>query len=404
MSEISQHQQAHVAMLHDLYRAILNRENAAETIRSYDSMIQMVTPSDVVVFVHELVMMNTDMDAVRMGINKLLNVTYKALLNYPYVAPADESYFDLCIRNNRAMVKITESIRPVLIQFNKNTGDRALRNELASLFKQLLPFMNYYVIKENILFPMIESEVAEFKCISVMWSFHDQIRRDLNDLVEFLDSGKEVDLKQVNRWAGDLFFNTYAVKFREERILFPVLEQKIEPHKIEHLWNESVEMGFPYYNPPKKVTHFASERPTSPEHSDLKLHDLKTGLLTIEQLVLIFNHLPVDLTYVDEHNKVRFFSTPPHRIFPRTVAIIGRDLNNCHPHESVHVVEKIVESFRDGSRDKADFWINMRGKKILIQYFAVRDDDGNYRGVLEASQEISAIQALEGERRILDWD
>lgn len=385
-------------MLHALYEAITTRTKAAETIRGYDAMIQMVTPSDIVVFVHELVQRTSDMEAMRMGINKLLNVTYKALSAFPYHAPAEGTYFNVCIRNNAAMVKIMESIRPVLIHFNKNTEDEVLRGELSALWKQLCPFMQYYVIKENVLFPMVEKEIEAFKCISVMWSFHDQIRRDLDAIITFLDSKEQVDLKQINRWAGDLFFNLYAVKFREERILFPVLEQKIEPPLIENLWNESVELGFPYYNPDKKEERIEQVAIES------ELYDLKTGLLTIEQIVLIFKHLPVDLTYVDENNKVRFFSTPPHRIFPRTVAIIGRDVNNCHPHESVHVVEKIVESFRNGSRDKADFWINMRGKKILIQYFAVRDDEGTYRGVLEASQEISAIQALEGEQRILDWE
>lgn len=400
MSEISLHQQAHVAMLHDLYDAITSRTRAAETIRAYDPMIQLVTPSDIVVFVHQLVERTADMDAMRMGINKLLNVTYKALSTYPYEAPVEGSYLNLCIRNNKTMITIMESIRPVLIQFNKNTADESLRRELTDQWRKLVPFMQYYVIKENVLFPMIEGELEEFKCISVMWSFHDQIRRDLNNLIAYLESEEAIDLKKLNRWAGDLFFNLYAVRFREERILFPVIEQKIIPEKIEALWNESVELGFPYYNPPAKETTAVDKN----ELVNAELHDLKTGMLTIEQLILIFRHLPVDLTYVDEHNKVRFFSTPPHRIFPRTVAIIGRDVNNCHPHESVHVVEKIVESFRDGSRDKADFWISMRGKKILIQYFAVRDDEGKYRGVLEASQEISAIQALEGEKRILDWE
>lgn len=398
MSEISLHHQVHVAMLHELYNAITNRTNAAETIRRNDSMIQLVTPSDIVVFVHELVQRATDMEAVRMGINKLLNVTYKALSNYPYHEPARDSYFNVCIRNNRAMVKIMERIRPVLMLLNKNTEDREIRSKLASLWKELLPFMQYYVIKENVLFPMIEKEVEAFKCISVMWSFHDQIRRDLDLLISFLESDQAVDLKRMNRWAGDLFFNLYAVKFREERILFPVLELQIDPDKIEGLWNESVELGFPYYNPEKKDS--IEQRVELPS----ELIDLKTGLLSVEQLILIFKHLPVDLTFVDENNKVCFFSTSPRRIFPRTVAIIGRDVNNCHPHESVHVVEKIVASFRDGSRDKADFWISMRGKKVLIQYFAVRDDDGRYRGVLEASQEISEIQALEGEKRILDWE
>lgn len=399
MSEISLHQQAHVAMLHELYTAITTRIKAAETIRAYDPMIQAVTPTDIVVFVHELVQRTSDMEAIRTGINKLLNVTYKALSNYPYHAPEADSYFDLCIRNNNSMVKIMERIRPVLIRFNKDTSDKAVRTELLNLWKEIRPFMNYYIIKENVLFPMVEQEVEAFKCISVMWSFHDQIRKDLEAIITFLESDREADLKQLNRWAGDLFFNLYAVKFREERILFPVLEQKIDPAKIEGLWNESVELGFPYVNPEKKP-----ETEIKPVNQLSELHDLKTGLLTIEQLILIFSHLPVDLTYVDEFNKVRFFSTPPHRIFPRTVAIIGRDVNNCHPHESVHVVEKIVESFRNGSRDKADFWITVRGKKILIQYFAVRDEQGKYRGVLEASQEITEIQALQGEKRILDWE
>lgn len=133
--------------------------------------------------------------------------------------------------------------------------------------------------------------------------------------------------------------------------------------------------------------------------------DLRSGQLTAEQIVLVFNHLPVDITYVDENDTVRFFSTPKHRIFHRTNAVIGRDVHNCHPKESVHVVEQIVETFRNGDKDSASFWINMRsGQRVLIQYFAVRDDENNYRGVIEVSQIINEIQELTGERRILDWE
>ncbi|MDO8897206.1 MAG: PAS domain-containing protein, partial [Bacteroidales bacterium] len=131
--------------------------------------------------------------------------------------------------------------------------------------------------------------------------------------------------------------------------------------------------------------------------------NLDTGALSADQIILLFNHLPVDITFVDEKNKVRYFSTPPKRIFPRSKAIIGRDVHNCHPPESVHVVEQIVESFRSGKKNVASFWINMKGEKILIQYFALRDKDGNYKGVIEVSQEISHIQSLQGEQRLLDW-
>ena len=117
----------------------------------------------------------------------------------------------------------------------------------------------------------------------------------------------------------------------------------------------------------------------------------------------MLNHLPVDITYVDEYNKVKYFSSPKKRIFPRTNAIIGRDVKNCHPPESVHIVEQIVKAFREGKKDKADFWIKMKDEFILIQYFAIRDESGSYKGVIEVSQEVSEIKALEGERRLLDW-
>jgi len=126
--------------------------------------------------------------------------------------------------------------------------------------------------------------------------------------------------------------------------------------------------------------------------------------MTPEQIAMVFNHLPVDLTYVDENDKVVFYSTPKHRIFPRTNAVIGRAVSNCHPPESVHIVERIVDAFRSGEREEASFWIQMRNDFVLIKYFAVRDAKGNYRGVLEVSQEVSDIRQLEGEQRLLDWE
>lgn len=400
MSEFTKHQAERVAGLHLLYQAITQKNKAFETIKSNEDLISRIVPGDIVIFVHELVNSGADMEEMKSGINKLLNVTYKTISNYAYHPPKKDSYLFVCQQNNLQMVKRIEQLRPVLIALNKDLENKQLRSDFVPMWKDLEIFMQYYVIKENIIFPMIEKLIPEFKCISVMWSFHDDIRRNIKEIIAHLEADAPIDLKRMNRLAGDIFFNIYAVKFREERLLFPFMEDNIAPEIIDELWNESVDMGFPYYQPEKKEI-------VKSEKLDVKdndLLDLKTGLLTLEQLILIFNHIPVDLTYVDENNEVKFYSTPPHRIFPRTNAVIGRDVKNCHPHESVHVVQKIVQSFRDGSRDHADFWINMRGKKILIQYFAVRDENGKYRGVLEASQEISGIQALQGEQRILDWE
>ena len=205
-------------------------------------------------------------------------------------------------------------------------------------------------------------------------------------------------MKKINRLVGDLFFAVYAIKFREERILFPVISDIIPENELHRLIGESLEIGFPFIQP----EIFSGEKP-EPEIEIQGEVNLNTGYLSAEQIRLIFNHLPVDITYVDENNKVKFFSTPEKRIFRRTNSIIGRDVKNCHPHESVHVVEQIVEAFRKDEKDKASFWIPMKDEFVLIQYFAVRDEKGNYRGVVEVSQEITEIRNIQGEKRLLDW-
>lgn len=130
---------------------------------------------------------------------------------------------------------------------------------------------------------------------------------------------------------------------------------------------------------------------------------LKTGVLTAEQIDLLLTNLPVDVTFVDENDKVRYFSQGKERIFTRTAAIIGRDVHNCHPPQSVHVVQKIIDDFKAGKRDVAEFWLQMGSAFIHIRYFALRDDAGAYKGVIEVSQNVTDIRALEGEKRLLDW-
>jgi DUF438 domain-containing protein len=188
-----------------------------------------------------------------------------------------------------------------------------------------------------------------------------------------------------------------AIKFREERILYPLVADTVPEKELQTLLAESLEIGFPFYQPEVEIEE---NEPVRKEAGSL---NLETGNLTLKQIKLLFNHLPVDITFVDEFDKVQYFSTPKKRIFPRTKAIIGRDVHNCHPKESVHVVEKIVQAFKEGKKDVASFWINMKGEMLLIQYFAVRDEKGDYRGVIEVSQEISEIQHLKGENRLLDW-
>ena len=399
MSEFSTHQSQKIADLTELFEAIIYKQKAAETIHKFQSTtIANITPDDVVIFVHQLVDSGYPMDDIKSGINKLLNVLRRPLDDFRYEKPADDSFFGVCIQNNAQAISHLNKIRPYILEINKKALTSEIKTELITLWTDVQKFTDYYQIKENILFPLVEKYVADYRCISVMWSIHDDIRKNINQLIDILNLN-DTDLKHLNRLTGDIFYNIYSIIFREERLLFPVIQKYIPADEIENIWNESVESGFPYINPLKKDT----EQQNNPVPADLI--ELKSGQLTAEQIVLVFSHLPVDITFVDENNKVRFFSTPKERIFHRTNAVIGRDVHNCHPKESVHVVEQIVEAFRAGKKDKADFWISMRnGKRVLIQYFAVRNEHNEYKGVIEVTQEISEIQRLEGDRRILDWE
>ena len=399
MSEFSTHQSQKIADLTELFEAIIYKQKAAETIHKFQpTTIANITPDDVVIFVHQLVDSGYPMDDIKSGINKLLNVLRRPLDDFRYEKPADDSFFGVCIQNNAQAISHLNKIRPYILEINKKALTSEIKTELITLWTDVQKFTDYYLIKENILFPLVEKYVADYRCISVMWSIHDDIRKNINQLIDILNLN-DTDLKHLNRLTGDIFYNIYSIIFREERLLFPVIQKYIPADEIENIWNESVESGFPYINPPKKENVMEKNKVPS------DLIELKSGQLTAEQIVLVFSHLPVDITFVDENNKVRFFSTPKERIFHRTNAVIGRDVHNCHPKESVHVVEQIVEAFRAGKKDKADFWISMRnGKRVLIQYFAVRNEHNEYKGVIEVTQEISEIQRLEGDRRILDWE
>ena len=396
MSEFTNHKNDRVTQLQELFLLVINEELTSARAAEYQELIDHTTPADVIAVVDELVRLEIPMPTLKKGINKALNLLNKRLLDYPYIPPKSNSFLDLMIQNNDQIEIRLKSIRPLIKAIN-GENDEMIRIELKERFNDLSRIDLHYQIKEHIFFPKIEKYMTDYRCLQVMWSFHDDIRRNLKTINLMLEQ-PSFDIKVLNRLIGDLYFNTYAIKFREERVLFPIVTELIPEIELNAMIAESLEIGFPFVRPK------AQFKPAPPVKSKTSGEiDLKTGAVSAEQIRLIFNHLPVDITYVDENNKVKFYSTPEKRIFRRTNSIIGRDVKNCHPHESVHVVEEIVDAFRKGEKDKASFWIKMKGEFILIQYFAVRDEQGIYRGVVEVSQEVTEIRNLEGEQRLLDW-
>jgi PAS domain S-box-containing protein len=396
MSEFTDNQNQRISRLMDLSELILKTGNARGFILENKDFIASVVPYDFIFLFDELVSQGHKMEDLKSLSNKILNIFHTTISGFQSLKPEPGSFLDIFEQNNREMEKVLKSIRPVYKSFIKNPDSSSIRKKLLQHFERLEKYTDYYVIKENVLFPVIEKNLPEHRCLQIMWSFHDDIRKSIKSILEQLS--KHIDDKNVfNRCVGDAFFNMLAIKFREENILFPYILSSVDKDELEMMNQQALELGFPYIQPEHK--QLSAVKPGFNE----TLLDLGTGALEPEQIKLIFNHLPVDITYVDEHDKVQYFSEPKERIFPRTKAIVGRDVHNCHPPESIHVVEKIIQSFRKGEKDNASFWINIKGKYILIQYFAVRNETNAYKGVIEVSQEISEIKMIEGEKRLLDW-
>ena len=195
--------------------------------------------------------------------------------------------------------------------------------------------------------------------------------------------------------------------FKEENILIPLLAEKFTEEEWRQIDAESRELGFivgemPEWKRSLDLSFYASTKANNKVEQELSksIITTPTGSFTSKELIAVLNTLPFDITFVDKDNRVKYFSEGPERMFTRTKAAIGRNVSNCHPPASVHIVEGIVEDLRSGKKDHEDFWIRMGEKFALIRYFAVRDEKGEYLGVLEVSQDIKPIQEIEGEKRL----
>ncbi|PEA54991.1 PAS domain S-box protein [Bacillus pseudomycoides] len=261
----------------------------------------------------------------------------------------------------------------------------------------LLDVDKHYSRKENLLFPYLE-KYGIFGPTQVMWGIDDVIRNAIKDVKQILTTYNG-DKKTVLDGIYFVIREVTELIFKEENILFPMALQTLTEDEWVKIAHESDEIGYCLTGP---ASEWKPERKAIQEQAISEgFIRLETGILSLKQLELMLNHLPVDITYINQDDVVRYFSHGKERIFARTKAIIGRTVQNCHPPKSVHVVEKLLEDFKSGNKDCEDFWIKLKDKYVYIRYFAIRSENGEYMGTLEFTQNINPIQEIQGEKRIL---
>ena len=294
-------------------------------------------------------------------------------------------------QENRALEALCDEMRGMLTQLPYAVAP------LQEALVRLGAIDRHYAKKENLLFPYME-RYGITAPPKVMWGVDDEIRTQRKETMKLAEQGNHAQLQEA---VDALVHSINEMIFKEENIMLPMLFEHLSQDDWKHIADEFGEIGLCLIDEvplwvPATITQKQPPQDEAPAGDIV----LPTGVLNIAELVGILDTLPIDITFVDKEDTVRYFSQGTERVFPRTKAVIGRKVANCHPPASVHIVEKLVQDFREGRKDHEDFWIRMGDKLIMIRYFAVRDPNGEYLGVLEMTQNIGPIQAVSGEKRL----
>ncbi len=326
------------------------------------------------------------------------------------VAPIPENHpIDVMVRENLELKKVAkqakESLESIILLKTDDIQGEILK--LRAHFNALYDVDKHYLRKEYLLFPFMEQHGITGPP-KVMWGKHDQIRELIKGAIEIL-AIPEVSVDELSASADLVIIpaiqQVVDMTSKEEEILFPMALEVLTEKQWYDIQRQALEFGYCLYDPPGLwKPSFVTEE----EISEASLHkgniQLPSGQFTVEELLAILNHLPIDMTFVDKNDKVKYFSQGKERVFHRNRAILNRDVRFCHPPSSAHIVDKIIDDFKSGKEDSAPFWINMRGQMVHIDYFALRNEKGEYLGTLEVSHNVQKYRNLEGEQRILSYE
>ncbi len=313
-------------------------------------------------------------------------------------------------QENAALKKVANDLHQLfekageLVETENHAG---FIHNLQAGFNQLMDVDKHYRRKENLLFPYLEKyEITGPP--KVMWGKHDEVRAMLkaaNEALRETGISKDELLAAIEMLLRPASTSITDMIMKEEEILVPMCLDTLRMADWYEIYKQTPEIGFCLYDP-KTVWKpvWAEGEEESRQEVDSGKVVLPSGSLSVQELTAILNTLPIDMTFVDKNDKVAYFSQSEERIFDRNRAILQRDVRMCHPPHSVHTVEQILNDFKSGKQSRAPFWIQMGEKFIHIEYFALRDDDGEYLGTLEVSQELSGKRKLEGEQRLLSYN
>ena len=392
-----------------------------EARKSLKDRVQHLAPYEIAIIEQEMVE-ETEDECIKEDIQAMLEVFQDVLVTKDQELP--ENHPISCYRRENAKMKELLLSVEDLVQYP------LIKNQWLELYEELLKFKIHLSRKQNQLYPVLEKK-GFTRPTTTMWTLDDFIRDEIAECYNLLLEDKKEEF--IGKQA-ELVADVRDLMDKEENILYPTSLEMINEEEFRYMAEGDQEIGFAYISvqADKSGNSASASSSASASTAGAPLSGLSsapgfaeelagllgkygfnnkeeklnvtTGQLTLEQINLIYQHMPVDLSYVDENELVCFYTDTKHRVFPRSKNVIGRDVKNCHPKASVHIVEEIIKKFRSGEQDKAEFWINKPDLFIYIIYYAVRDENGKFRGVLEMMQDCTHIRSLQGSQTLLTWE
>lgn len=314
---------------------------------------------------------------------------------------------DTMKKENREIEKLAAEIKKQIEGIGTELSKDDLTKRMYALkgnFNTLMDVDKHYKRKEFLIFPYLE-KLGITAPPKVMWGKHDEIREQLKGILDSLDVVDDAgDFAIINKTLIEpALYAILDMIVKEEKILLPMTLDKLTEIDWYEIYQQTGEYGYCLYDPKVEWKPKVSQQAEKTENVKGDFLNFPTGRLNHEEILGILSTLPVDITFVDKDDKVKFFSEGKDRVFDRSRAILLRDVRLCHPPSSMHIVDKIIEDFRSGREDKTAFWINFQGKFVFIEYYAVRGKDGEYLGTLEVTQDLTTHRKLEGEQRLLSY-
>ncbi len=391
-------------VLKDIIKRLHEGEPISEIKSQFRAILSHVTTTEITEIEEELINEGLKREEILKLCDLHTELFKEAIENEQTLAPIGHPIFIL-MKEHRLMLELTEKLK-IEVERCRNKGkDNESISDISKHMTELKSAECHYLREENVLFSFLEKHgVTEPP--KIMWMEHDKIREVKKEIFSGFDVLKEnfseTTLEQIKNSLTKLHELQSSHFYKENNILFNAAMRLISQDEWLQIYREFIDIGFTSFYIPE----FWKDAITVPSVSQMsdsgKEIVFNTGQFNLSELESLLNTIPFDITFVDSDDKVRYFSDSKHRIFVRTKAILGRTVQQCHPAKSVHVVNKILENFRTGKRDSESFWINLGGKLILIQYFAVRDKSGKYLGCVEVSKDITELKKIEGEKRLLE--